>query len=60
MIKLNKEQQDIKNDVRNFLVMKNANGTTRTQISERLTPFGLKLPLNPTTIKSGPKGEILV
>lgn len=40
--------------------MKNANGTARTQISERLTPFGLKLPLNPTTIKSGPKGEILV
>ena len=60
MIKLNKEQQDIKNDVRNFLVMKNANGTARAQISERLTPFGLKLPLNPTTIKSGPKGEILV
>ncbi len=29
VIKLNKEQQDIKNDVRNFLVMKNGNGTAR-------------------------------
>lgn len=59
-MKFNEEQLDLRKDIRDFLVMKNGSGTARDNVSSSMTQLGLKLPLNPKKIKSGPKGEIIV
>jgi len=40
--------------------MKNGSETARNPTIVSVSHLGLKLPLNPNKIKSGPKGEILV
>jgi hypothetical protein len=47
-------------DIREFLVMKNGSTTARDPFLKTMSHLGLKLPINPKKIKSGPNGEILV
>jgi hypothetical protein len=47
-------------EIREFLVMRNGSATARDPFMQTMSHLGLKLPINPKKIKSGPNGEILV
>ena len=54
------EQSNLTKDIHQYLVKQNGNATARDPIVSNMNQLGLKLPLNPKTMKGGPKGEILV
>ena len=40
--------------------MQNGGGTARDRVAPSMSQLGLKLPIDPKKIKSGPKGQIIV
>ena len=50
----------MRQDVRDFLVRQNGSGTAREKLTHSMSQLGLKLPVDPSKIKSGPKGQIIV
>ena len=58
MVKLKIDQKRLDDQVGNLLVKNN--GDASRQVAQQMSQLGLKLPLNPKKIKSGPKGEVIV